>query len=47
VAQPVIHDGKTELVVALQLSLKPINNIMQQRDGMGKPAKPILWVRIS
>ncbi len=42
VAQPVIHDGKTELVVALQLSLASINNIMQQRDGMGKTGETYL-----
>ncbi|MCF8130381.1 MAG: methyl-accepting chemotaxis protein [Deltaproteobacteria bacterium] len=42
VAQPVIHDGKVELVVALQLSLKAINNIMQQRDGMGKTGETYL-----
>ena len=42
VAQPVIHDGKTQLVVALQLSLEAINNIMQQRDGMGKSGETYL-----
>ncbi len=36
IAQPVVHDGEVELVVALQLSLKAINDIMQQREGMGK-----------
>jgi methyl-accepting chemotaxis protein len=42
VAQPVIHDGKVELVVALQLSLEAINSIMQQRDGMGKTGETYL-----
>jgi len=42
VAQPVVHDGKVELVVALQLSLDSINNIMQQRDGMGKTGETYL-----
>ena len=42
VAQPVVHDGKVEVVVALQLSLDAINNIMQQRDGMGKTGETYL-----
>ncbi len=42
VAQPVINGGKVELVVALQLSLKAINAIMQQRDGMGETGETYL-----
>ena len=42
VAQPVAHDGKVELIVALQLSLDAINNIMQQRDGMGETGETYL-----
>jgi len=42
VAQPLVHGGKVELVVALQLSLGAINNIMQQRDGMGKTGETYL-----
>ena len=42
VAQPLIHDGKVELVVALRLSLNAIDNIMQQRDGMGKNGETYL-----
>jgi len=42
IAQPVVHKGKVELVVALQLSLEAINNIMQQRDGMGKTGETYL-----
>ncbi|MCP3873577.1 MAG: hypothetical protein GY699_10545, partial [Desulfobacteraceae bacterium] len=33
IAQPVIQNGKVELIVALQLSLEAINTIMQQREG--------------
>jgi methyl-accepting chemotaxis protein len=42
VAQPVVQDGKAQLVVALQLSLEAINQIMQQRDGMGKTGETYL-----
>lgn len=42
IAQPVMHNGKVEIVVALQLSLDAINNIMQQRDGMGKTGETYL-----
>lgn len=42
VAQPVLHNGNTEMIVALQLSLKAINSIMQQRDGMGKTGETYL-----
>ncbi len=41
-AQAVIQNGQTELVVALQLSLKAINTIMQQRDGMGETGESYL-----
>ncbi len=41
-AQPLVRDGKVELVVALQLSLEAINNIMQQRDGMGRTGETYL-----
>ncbi|MDM8518596.1 methyl-accepting chemotaxis protein [Anaerolineales bacterium HSG6] len=34
-AQPVIHDDKAEMIVALQLSLDEINTIMQEQEGMG------------
>ncbi len=37
-----LHNGETELVVALQLSLEAINNVMQQRDGMGKTGETYL-----
>lgn len=42
IAQPVVHNGKTELVVALQLSLESINSIMQQREGMGESGETYL-----
>ncbi len=42
IAQPVIHGGEVEMVVALQLSLDAINTIMQQRDGMGETGETYL-----
>ncbi len=42
IAQPVVHDGEVELVVALQLPLERINAIMQQRDGMGETGETYL-----
>jgi len=42
IAQPLVNNGKVELVVALQLSLEAINNIMQQRDGMGETGETYL-----
>ena len=37
IAQPVLDGaGKVETIVALQLSLETINQIMQQREGMGQ-----------
>ncbi|MEW6236265.1 MAG: methyl-accepting chemotaxis protein [Candidatus Omnitrophota bacterium] len=35
IAQPVMHNGEAEIIVALQLSLEAINSIMQERSGMG------------
>ncbi|MCP4685651.1 MAG: HAMP domain-containing protein, partial [bacterium] len=42
VAQPVISNGKVEVVVALQLPLEAINSIMQERAGMGKTGETYL-----
>jgi methyl-accepting chemotaxis protein len=42
IAQPVVHNGQTEMIVALQLSLDAINGIMQQRAGMGKTGETYL-----
>jgi methyl-accepting chemotaxis protein len=42
IAEPLLRNGETELVVALQLSLTAINAIMQERDGMGKTGETYL-----
>ena len=42
IAEPVLHDGEIELVVALQLSLDAINDIMLERDGMGESGESFL-----
>jgi methyl-accepting chemotaxis protein len=42
IAQPVLHDGDIEIVVALQLSLDAITGIMQQRAGMGETGETYL-----
>ncbi len=43
IAQPVLGaGGDVQLVVALQLSVAPINNIMQQRTGMGETGETYL-----
>ena len=42
IAQPVVHDGQVEIVVALQLSIEAINSIMQERSGMGKTGETYL-----
>ncbi|MFW5839385.1 MAG: methyl-accepting chemotaxis protein, partial [Planctomycetota bacterium] len=45
IAEPVVgNSGKVELVVALQLSLKAINDIMEssEKDGMGKTGETYL-----
>ncbi|MCP3688445.1 MAG: methyl-accepting chemotaxis protein, partial [Gammaproteobacteria bacterium] len=42
IAQPVAHEGEIDLIVALQLSLEAINNIMQERDGMGETGESYL-----
>jgi len=42
VAQPVIHEGKVQFVVALQLSIDAINSIMLRREGMGDSGKTYL-----
>jgi len=41
-AQPVILDGKTELIVAFQISLEGVNAIMQERTGLGKTGETYL-----
>ncbi len=42
IAQPVVHNGDVEIVIALQLSLEAINGIMQQREGMGRTGETYL-----
>lgn len=42
IAQPILHEGNVEMIVALQLSLDAINSIMQQRDGMGETGETYL-----
>ncbi len=42
IAQPVLHNGETEIIVALQLSLDAINAIMQEREGMGETGETYL-----
>ncbi|MDM8560259.1 response regulator [Candidatus Parabeggiatoa sp. HSG14] len=42
IAQPLLHNGTIELVVALQLSGTVINRIMQERTGMGNTGETYL-----
>ncbi len=44
IAQPVVHNGKVEVIVALQLSLDAINSIMHsdEKMGMGKSGETYL-----
>ncbi len=42
IAQPVMSNGKVEVVVALQISLDRINRIMQLRSGMEKTGESYL-----
>ncbi len=42
IGQPVLHNGSVQLIVALQISLEAINNIMQERDGMGETGESYL-----
>ncbi|OVE81524.1 hypothetical protein BVY04_03025 [bacterium M21] len=42
IAEPVIHDGNVEMIVALQLPLGAINQIMGVRSGMGQTGESYL-----
>jgi len=42
IAEPVLHNNEPELVVALQLSIDSINQIMTRRDGMGMSGETYL-----
>ncbi len=41
-ARPLFHNNEAELIVALRLSLKEINRVMQQREGMGDTGETYL-----
>ena len=47
IAQPVIEGEKIELIAAVQISIAPINAIMQQRAGLGKSGETYLVGRDS
>jgi len=42
IAQPLVHKGSVEVIVALQLSTEAINLIMQERTGMGTSGETYL-----
>ncbi len=42
IAQPFVYDGTTEIIVALQLPLEGVNNIMTERTGMGETGESYL-----
>ncbi|ARU57738.1 methyl-accepting chemotaxis protein [Oleiphilus messinensis] len=42
IAQPITLDNQVQLVVALQLSINKINEVMTQRDGMGETGESYL-----
>ena len=42
IAQPIVNNGQIEVIVALQLPLEGINNIMQERSGMGESGETYL-----
>ena len=42
IAQPIVYDNTVELIIALQLPLKAINSIMQEREGMGQTGETYL-----
>ena len=42
IAQPLLHEGDVEMVIALQLSLEAVNSIMHQREGMGETGETYL-----
>ncbi len=42
VAQPTLQNGVVEMIVALQLPLDAVNNIMQQRSGLGETGETYL-----
>ncbi len=42
IAEPLVHNGEVELIVALQLPLEGINSIMIVREGMGETGESYL-----
>jgi methyl-accepting chemotaxis protein len=42
IAQPVVHNGKVDVIVALQLPLEGVNAIMGVREGMGETGEAYL-----
>ncbi|ADH85630.1 methyl-accepting chemotaxis protein [Desulfurivibrio alkaliphilus] len=42
IAQPLLRNGQLEMIVALQLALTDINEIMQERTGMGQTGETYL-----
>ncbi|MDA3948446.1 MAG: methyl-accepting chemotaxis protein [Spirochaeta sp.] len=42
IAQPIVHQGETELIIALQMPIDRINEIMQERTGMGETGETYL-----
>ena len=42
IAQPVVANDQIQLIVGLQLSLETIDQVMQQREGMGKSGETYL-----
>jgi methyl-accepting chemotaxis protein len=42
IASPVLKDGKVDMIVAMQMSLEAINEVMQSRDGMGETGETYL-----
>ena len=42
IAQPLMHNGKAEMVIALQIPSEPINNIMLKRSGLGETGETYL-----
>ena len=41
-AQPLVHDGEIEMIIALQLPLEGINFVMSERTGMGETGESYL-----
>ncbi|MFQ5602970.1 MAG: methyl-accepting chemotaxis protein [bacterium] len=42
IAEPILHQGEVEMIIALQLPTKSLAKIMQKRDGMGRTGETYL-----